>query len=141
MQREAPGETSPIIAAYQALQAICPNWYVEIGQPGGTGWLRGIDLRTASTGPFNTLLSQIGASLHTTDRRTIAASFALRYGWSSGVAIAPYILCQCVPHITLDNVSVKFNQQALFERVALRTFHRASGRTLKKHPLDTHSKE
>jgi hypothetical protein len=49
----------------------------------------------------------------------IVASFALRYGWSSGVAFAPYLLYQCVPTLTLDNVSFKFNDNALFERVAL----------------------
>jgi hypothetical protein len=83
---------SPIIAIYNALRAMHPKWDVEIGQPRGTGWIPGTDLMTAREGPFHTLLARIGERLHTADRRTIAASFALWYGWSSGVAIAPYLL-------------------------------------------------
>lgn len=128
---------SPIIAVYQELQTIQPRWYVEIGTPQGPGWLRGTDLRIASEGPFHVLLSRIGDRLHTADRRTIAASFALRYGWSAGMAIAPYILRHCVPTITLDNISFKFHENTLFERVAL---HRPAGVMLQQggvapHPL------
>ena len=68
---------------------------------------------------MSSLLARIGDRLHTTDRRTIAAAFALRYGWSASMAIAPYILWHCVPTITLDNVSFKFHDNTLFERVAL----------------------
>jgi hypothetical protein len=100
---------SPIIAMYGELQAIRPTWYVEIGQPRSPGWIPGTALMTAREGPFHALLSRIGERLRTADRRTIAASFALRYGWSSGVAIAPYLLYHCVPKITLDNVSFKFH--------------------------------
>ena len=128
-------KTSPIIATYRELQAIRPNWYVEIGHPRGTGWIDGTDFRTAIEGPFNTLLSHIGERLHTTDRRTIAASFALRYGWSSGVAIAPYILHQCVPEISLENMSFKFNENTLFERVAL---HQPKGVMLQQDGVAHH---
>lgn len=119
MQYDDNTEKSPIIAVYQALHAMRPHWHVAMGQPRGIGWIRGTAFQTASAGPFNALLSQIGARLHTADRRTVAASFALRYGWSSGAAIAPYLLYQCVPTMTLDNVSFKFNENTLFERVAL----------------------
>jgi hypothetical protein len=112
-------EISPIIGIYQELRTLQPAWYVEIGRPHGTGWITGTDLRMASAGPFNDLLSHIGDRLHTADRRTIAAAFALRYGWSAGMAIAPYLLGDCVPTITLDNVSFKFGANTLFERVAL----------------------
>jgi hypothetical protein len=37
-------------------------------------------LTTASEGPFQALLARIGERLQTADCRTIAASFALRYG-------------------------------------------------------------
>lgn len=60
-----------------------PQWFVEIGEPHGTGWIQGTALRTANAGPFHALLAQSGARLHTADRRTIAAAFALRYGWSA----------------------------------------------------------
>jgi ferric iron reductase protein FhuF len=110
---------SPMIAMYQELRARHPKWYVEIGQPRGKGWIAGTALMTAREGPFLELLCRIGERLHTTDRRTIAASFALRYGWSSGVAMAPYLLYHCVPKITFDNVSFKFSENTSFERVAL----------------------
>jgi hypothetical protein len=119
MTRKEFRETSPILAIFQALRALHPQWDVQMGQPQGTGWIPGTALMTASEGPFQALLCEIGAGLHTADRRTIAASFALRYGWSSGVAIAPYLLYDCVPKITLDNVSFKFRDNTSFERAAL----------------------
>jgi hypothetical protein len=61
--------------------------------------IAGTVLRTASVGPFHALLSRIGERLQTADRRTVAASFALRYGWSAGVAIAPYLLYHDVPKL------------------------------------------
>src|SRR4029453_4902855 len=96
-----------------------PKWYVEIGRPHGTGWIPGTALMTAREGPFQALLVRIGERLHTTDHRTIAASFALRYGWSSGVAMAPYLLSHCVPEISLQNISFKFSENTSFERFAL----------------------
>ena len=111
--------TSPIVSILQALRARQPKWSVDIGQPRGPGWIPGTALVTATEGPFQELLGRIGDGLQTSDRRTIAASFALRYGWSSGVAFAPYILYACVPTITLGNVSFRFNDQGSFERAAL----------------------
>jgi len=119
MPGEERTEVSPIVGIYQELRVLQPAWHVEMGQPHGPGWLMGTELRMAGTGPFNILLSHIGDRLHTVDRRTIAAAFALRYGWSAGMAIAPYLLGDCVPTITLDNVSFKFGANTLFERVAL----------------------
>jgi hypothetical protein len=119
MNLEESQAPSPIIAIYQELWARHPKWHVEMGQPRDPGWLPGTALMTASEGPFQALLARIGERLHTSDRRTIAASFALRYGWSSGVAMAPYLLYHCVPKITLDNVSFKFNENGSFERAAL----------------------
>jgi len=135
MNLEDCGAPSPIIAMYQELQTIRPNWYVEIGQPRGTGWILGTALMTAREGPFNALLCRIGEGLHTSDRRTIAASFALRYGWSSGVAIAPCLLYHCVPKITLDNVSFKFHENTAFERAAL---HQPEGVMLPQDGMAPH---
>src|SRR5262245_46336228 len=99
MQREEAdaGGVSPITAIYGELQRMHPNWRVEIGEPHGSGWIRGTDLRTTSAGPFPTLLARAGECLGTADRRTIAASFIMCYSWSSGIAIAPYVLRHCVP--------------------------------------------
>lgn len=126
---------SPILSIYQALQVRQPRWYVEMGVPDGPGWIRGTALCTASAGPFQALLAQIGDRLQTTDRRTIAASFALRHGWSAGVAMAPYLTHQCVPTLALENVSFKFHANTLFERVAL---HRPTGVMLGPHEPEAH---
>jgi ferric iron reductase protein FhuF len=137
MPSEDRSETSPLVAVLHELRTTRSNWHVAIGQPTETGWITGTDLMTAREGPFHALLSRIGARLRTSDRRTIAASFALRYAWSSGVAIAPYILRHCVPKIFLDNISFKFHENTAFERVAL---HQPAGVMLRQegtrpHPL------
>jgi ferric iron reductase protein FhuF len=129
MAHEDLRQASPIAAVYRELRAIRSNWHVEIGRPSGAGWIAGTAFKTAREGPFQALLGCIGAGLHTTDRMTIAASFALRYGWSSGIAIAPFILRRCVPNIALDNVSFKFHQSTAFERMAL---HRPEGVVLER---------
>jgi hypothetical protein len=83
-------------------------------------WIDGPDLREARTGPFHVLLLRIGEAARTTDRRTMAASFALRFGWSSAIAIAPYLRSRWVPDIALDNISFAFSRSTAFERAALR---------------------
>ncbi len=84
-----------------------------------SGWIDGTDLRDARAGPLHALLLRIGEVARTTDRRTIAASFALRFGWSSALAIAPYLQSRWVPDIALDNVSFAFGRSTAFERAAL----------------------
>ncbi len=111
--------TSPVADIYNALRAFEANWHVEIGRPVGVGWIAGNDLRDAQSGPFHELLLRIGERAQTTDRRTVAGSFALRYGWASAILIAPYLRYHCVPDISLDNVSFKFKRSTFFERTAL----------------------
>ena len=82
-------------------------------------WIDGTDLRDAGVGPFHALLRRIGDVARATDRRTTAASFALRFGWSSAIAITPYLQARWVPDIALDNVSFAFGRSTAFERAAL----------------------
>jgi hypothetical protein len=124
MRAEDIGETSPITSIYRELRGVHPTWHVEIGEPRGTGWIRGTDLRTAVQGPLSALLARAGDSLRTSDRRTIAAAFVMCYSWSCGIAIAPYLCRQCVPNIALDNVSFKFHENTFFQMAAL---HRPEG--------------
>jgi ferric iron reductase protein FhuF len=135
MRHEEIGETSPIIAIYRELQGVHPNWRVEIGEPLGAGWVRGRDLTTAEHGPFTTLLTRAGERLQTADRRTIAASFVMCYSWSCGIAIAPYLFRQCVPNISLDNVSFKFHENTFFQMAAV---HRPEGVMLHRDGLAPH---
>jgi ferric iron reductase protein FhuF len=117
---------SPLVGIYDALRALNASWHVEIGTPSDSnpGWIAGVDLRSAERGPFNELLTRIGERAKTNDRRTIAASFALRFGWASAMAIAPYLRFRCVPDIALENVSFKFRESTFFERTAI---HEARG--------------
>jgi ferric iron reductase protein FhuF len=115
-----PSGESPVEKATTALRTIDPKWLVEIGEPGlSLGWIGGADFRKGDEGAFPALLNRIGERLHTADRRTIAASFSLRFGWSSWVAIVPYVLNRCVPEIGLHNISLKFGANTLHERTAL----------------------
>jgi FhuF 2Fe-2S C-terminal domain len=116
MSGQAP---SPVVEAYDALRSLNASWNVEVGKPADPGWIAGADLRTAASGPLNALLARIGERARTSDRRTIAASFALRFGWASAMAIAPYLRHGCVPDIGLDNVSFKFKPSTFFERTAI----------------------
>lgn len=115
---------SPIVGIYEALRPLDASWRVELGRPVGPGWIEGADLRDASSGPFNELLLRIGVRANTADRRTIAASFAVRYGWASAMAIAPYLRHGCVPDIALENVAFKFKESTFLECTAI---HEARG--------------
>jgi hypothetical protein len=127
---------SPVAEIYDALRGLNAGWSVDVGQPSGPGWIAGTDLRTASTGPLNELLRRIGERSKTNDRRTIAALFALRYGWASAMAIAPYLRYGCVPDISLENVSLKFRESTFFERTAI---HEARGLMAATAPGAAHS--
>jgi hypothetical protein len=126
---------SPIVEAYEALRPLNASWAVGVGTPTGPGWIAGTDLRTAASGPFHDLLMRIGERAGTADRRTIAASFALRFGWASAMAIAPYLRHQCVPDIALENVSFRFKPSTFLERTAM---HDARGVVAAGDPRSAH---
>ena len=114
-------------------------WFVEIGRPDGEHWVSGEDLKNAHAAPFHDLLKRLGGTLGTEDRRTIAASFAMRFGWSAGAAIAAYVFHGWVPDIRLENISLRFGgRNTMFERLAL---HRAQGMLLNGGESEDASKE
>lgn len=110
---------SPVAEIFDALRSSKATWAPEITTPAGAGWVAGTALRSATEGPFNAILERIGERARTQDRRTIAASFALRYGWASAMAIAPYLRFHCVPDVSLENVSFKFRESTFLERTAI----------------------
>jgi hypothetical protein len=112
-------DPSPLVRIYDDLRARDPSLHVELGPSTGPGWIAGPDLREAGAGPFHALLRRIGESARTGDRRTIAASFAMRFGWASAMAIAPYLRARCVPDIALENTSFRFRASTFFEYAAL----------------------
>jgi hypothetical protein len=112
--------SSPIVRVFEQLRALNASWDVQMGRPrSAEGWIIGEQLADASAGPLNELLRRIGSQLRTTDRRTIAALYAMRFGWASAIAIAPFAKFNCVPHIGLGNVSLKFKESTFFERSAI----------------------
>jgi len=120
LYQESGRDPSPVEQVLSELERIDPKWRIEVGDPGdGPGWVRGLDLARGSEGPFHALLERIGHRLRTKDKLTVAASFSLRFGWCASVAIAPYIIGQCVPDVGLANISLKFREDTLFERTAL----------------------
>jgi hypothetical protein len=128
-------DPSPIEQTFHGLEALNASWKVEIGRPAGPGWIAGSDLRDARHGPFNDLLVRIAQRFETEDKRTVAASFALRFGWASAMAIGPFLRFQCVPDVGLDNVSFKFKESTFFERAAV---HEARGVVRRGDPRAQH---
>jgi hypothetical protein len=111
---------SPVVDIYDSLRSLNASWAVHVGVPASEpGWVHGEALTDARTGSFNNLLRNIGERAKTNDKRTIAASFCLRYGWASAMAIAPYLRYRCVPDIALANISLKFKESTFFERTAI----------------------
>ena len=126
---------SPVAAMYERLRALAPGWAVEVGRPMDGGWIRGDDFRDATTGPFSALLERIGARSRTDDRRTIAGSFALHFGWTSAMVIAPYLRFGCVPDCALENIAVRFNRSAYVDATAV---YEARGTVAAAHPSASH---
>jgi len=121
----AERHAAPMLRVFEGLRQMNASWGVEIGRPEpGTGWIGGRELANAGSGPLNELLLRMGARLKTSDRRTIAALYALRFGWASAMAIASCMKYDCVPVVSLDNVSLKFKESTFFERTAI---HEARG--------------
>ncbi|PID43049.1 MAG: hypothetical protein CSB48_07045 [Proteobacteria bacterium] len=108
-----------LAAAFATLEPIHPRCQAEVGQPDSAGWVDGDALRDAESGEFNRLLKTIGINLNTERRKVIAACFALRFGWLSGIAFGPFLINETVPDVRLCNLSLKFSKKALFEKAAL----------------------
>ncbi|HXX68777.1 MAG TPA: (2Fe-2S)-binding protein [Polyangiaceae bacterium] len=119
---------SPLAFVFDRLRAINPSWDVIVGEPEGPLWIRGTDLSTPERGKLRELLDRIGTRLETSNRKIVAAAFALRFGWSSAAAIGPYLVARCVPDLRLENTSLRFGESTLFERAAI---HRPRGAMLR----------
>ncbi len=112
-------DRAPVAEIYERLRALHAGWGVELGRPTGAGWIFGDEFRDATNGQFRALLERIGARSHTDDRRTVAGSFALHFGWASAMAIAPFLRFRCVPDCALGNIAVRFNHSAYVEGTAV----------------------
>lgn len=91
----------------------------HIGKPNGDGWIHGKTLLEPEQGAFQELLLKIGARINTGNRRVIAASFALRYGWAAGAPLNIFINHHAVMNLALDNISLRFCNAALYQDYSL----------------------
>lgn len=128
-------DRSPVGEIYERLRALHAGWGVELGRPTGTGWIAGDQFRDATSGPFRALLERIGTRSQTDDRRTIAGSFALHLGWTSAMAIAPFLRFRCVPDCSLGNIAIRFNQSAYVDGTAV---YEARGTVVADDPAAHH---
>jgi hypothetical protein len=109
----------PLVDACSRLAAIDPGWTVEFGPKEGGGWIAGADLTRPDEAPLRAVLGRIGDGMRTKNRKVIAAAFALRFGWSAAAGVGPYLVGECVPDLSLDNMSIRFDPSGFFERVSL----------------------
>lgn len=97
------------------------HYHYQLGKQLSNEWIAGHALSNADSGDFNQLLWQIGNRINSTKRRVIAASFALRFGWSAGAPIAIYLQHGTALDISLKNISLRFCEAKLFQEIA---FHK-----------------
>jgi len=102
------------------LARVNPRWSLMLEQPDSATWVCGQAFHDASTGPLNDILQAIGDAMKTKNRKVIAASFALRYAWSAGAVMAPLLIYQRVPDVSLQHSYFKFSERNLFERLAVK---------------------
>lgn len=83
-------------------------------------WLDADALTNPHTGKLKLLLDAIAREVGTRQRKIIAAAFALRFGGAGAAALEAFLVSRCVPDVRLSNITVKFSDSSLVERVALR---------------------
>jgi len=96
------------------LAEVNPRWSLMLERPSSAAWISGQALQDANAGPLNDRLLLIGEAMKTDNRKIIAASFALRYAWSAAAVIAPLLIYQQVPNVSLQHSYFKFSEQNLF---------------------------
>jgi len=101
------------------LAEVNPRWSLMLERPSSAAWISGQALQDANAGPLNDRLLAIGKAMKTDNRKIIAASFALRYAWSAAAVIAPLLIYQRLPNVSLQHSYFKFSEQNLFQQLAV----------------------
>jgi hypothetical protein len=127
--------TSSLIAIYREVGKLNQDWQAEFGVQQGDGWIAGSAINQPDNPPFSGLLARVGEVVGSTDRRVVAAAFVTRLAWSAGAAIAPYMMRHCVPDIRLSNVSLRFSEDCLFQKLSI---HQARAVMLRPHDMVHH---
>jgi len=111
MRQIVQGSASPMANLFY----YSPRLRCYQGKPSGEGWITGEELLLPFEGRFQHLLTELGHQMNTTNRKIIAASFALRYGWSAGVPIGIYMTYGKMVDVSVCNISLKFSSTSLYE--------------------------
>jgi hypothetical protein len=110
---------SALIAIYREVGKLNQDWQAEFGVQQGDGWISGSAMEHPDRLPFSQLLARIANVIGSADRHVIAAAFVVRLAWSAGAAIAPYMMRQCVPDTRLSNISLRFSEDCLFQKLSI----------------------
>jgi hypothetical protein len=126
---------SALIAIYREVSKLNQDWQADFGVQQCDGWIPGSAVEHPDRPPFSQLLARISNVIGSTDRRTIAAAFVVRLAWSAGDAIAPYMMRQCVPDTRLSNISLRFSEDCLFQKLSI---HQPRAVVLRPHEMSHH---
>mgnify|MGYP001492405104 FL=1 len=79
-------------------------------------WMSHSELCHPGVGFYAVLLQALMTGSGIASRRFAAASFLLRYGWSSGAMIAPLLMDRPIPWYTAEEAALCFADNTLFHR-------------------------
>ncbi len=82
-------------------------------------WIRHAELCHPETGFYGELLRTLMTRSGIVNRRFAAASFLLRYGWSSGAMLAPLLMDRPIPWYTTEEAELCFANNTLFQAICL----------------------
>jgi hypothetical protein len=125
----------PILDTIHQLNRLALHIPIE-GDPAADGpWIAGPALAAPDEPPVAHIMDGLTRQGFGMDRRAAAASFMLRFGWSSGYAIGACMLHQRVP--SLDGLALRFHERYMFlngVRTARHAFSALPGDTGSTHP-------
>jgi hypothetical protein len=115
----ADSGVAPILAeTCDAVAGLAGFLRIETAPADRNGWLTTEHLADPDHGPAADLFKRFEAAGFGPNRRASAASLLLRYGWSSGFAIAAYLARRRVPQRM--SVAFKFSEWTLLEAIWIR---------------------
>ncbi len=86
-------------------------------------WMSHSELCHPEVGFYAALLQALMTGSSIASRRFAAASFLLRYGWSSGAMIAPLLMDRPIPWYTAEEAALCFADNTLFQAICLGSDH------------------
>lgn len=121
----------PILETIGRLNRLALHIPIESDPAADGPWIGGPALSAPDAPPLKRVMDGLSRQGFGMDRRAAAASFMLRFGWSSGYAIGAYMLDRRVP--VLDGLALRFHERYMFLNGV-----RAGGPIFHSLPGDTH---